>query len=56
MEAPIFRFKEFNAPYVEMTLGELFDERTERAVGNEELLSVTQSNGVIKQSESDKKM
>lgn len=36
-------------------LGEVFNERTERAKGNEELLSVTINNGVIRQIDSDKR-
>lgn len=36
-------------------LGEIFKERTERATGDEELLSVTIGNGVIRQADSDKR-
>lgn len=36
-------------------MGEVFNERTERAKGNEELLSVTINNGVIRQIDSDKR-
>lgn len=36
-------------------MGEVLKERTERAKGNEELLSVTISNGVIRQVDSDKR-
>lgn len=55
MKEPKYRFSEFNTPYTTTLLGDCFEERTEKSEGNEELLSVTQSNGVIKQSESDKK-
>ena len=36
-------------------MGEVFAERTERANGDEELLSVTIANGVIRQADSDKR-
>lgn len=36
-------------------MGDVFDERSERASGNEELLSVTISNGVIRQIDSEKR-
>ena len=39
----------------EKRLGDVFEERTERSVGGEELLSVTISQGVIRQSDSDKR-
>lgn len=39
----------------EKTLGNIFVERTERSVGGEELLSVTIAQGVIRQSDSDKR-
>lgn len=39
----------------EHCLGEFFEERKERAIGNEELLSVTIANGVIRQSDSEKR-
>ena len=38
-----------------LLLGDCFDERTERAVGDELLLSVTQSEGIIRQDNSDKR-
>ena len=53
------RFKDENGQdYPEWeaySMGEFFSERKERAGGNEELLSVTIANGIIKQSESEKK-
>lgn len=39
----------------EKRLGDVFEKRTERSVGGEELLSVTISQGVIRQSDSDKR-
>lgn len=44
-----------NAVWEEHLLGEFFTERKERATGNEELLSVTIANGVIRQSDSEKR-
>ena len=43
-------------PWKEHQLGELFDERNERSHGDEELLSVTIANGIVKQSDTDKKL
>ena len=40
----------------EYQLGELFDERNERSHGDEELLSVTIANGIVKQSDTDKRL
>ncbi len=39
----------------EKALGEIFAERSERSKGNEELLSVTIANGIMKQSKSEKR-
>ena len=44
------------APWETVHLGDLFDERSERSLGNEELLSVTIANGIIRQSDSEKKL
>lgn len=38
-----------------VTIGDIFSERSERSVGNEELLSVTIGNGILRQSDSDKR-
>lgn len=43
-------------PWRTVHLGDLFDERSERSHGNEELLSVTIANGIIRQSDSEKKL
>ena len=42
-------------PWEQRKLGEVLKERTERANGDEELLSVTIGNGVIRQADSDKR-
>lgn len=55
MKKPKIRFKEFTETWEQRKLGEVFNERTERAKGNEELLSVTINNGVIRQIDSDKR-
>ena len=54
-KVPKLRFPEFSGDWEQRKLGELFKERTERAIGDEELLSVTISNGVIRQRDSDKR-
>ena len=46
---PEIRFKGFTDDWEQRKLGEVLKERTERAKGQEELLSVTISNGVIRQ-------
>ena len=53
--APRLRVHGFTQPWQKMRMGELFSERSERAVGDEELLSVTIGNGVIRQADSDKR-
>lgn len=55
MKEPIFRFKGYTDDWEQRKLGEFFSERSERANGDEELLSVTIANGVIRQIESDKR-
>lgn len=52
---PKVRFLNFTDTWEQRKLGEVFNERTERAKGNEELLSVTINNGVIRQIDSDKR-
>lgn len=52
---PEIRFSNFTDTWEQRKLGEVFNERTERAKGNEELLSVTINNGVIRQIDSDKR-
>ena len=52
---PKLRFPEFTEPWEQRKLGDVFTERTERANGDEELLSVTIGNGVIRQIDSDKR-
>ena len=52
---PKIRFKGFTDDWEQRKLGDVFDERSERASGNEELLSVTISNGVIRQIDSEKR-
>ena len=52
---PEIRFKGFTDDWEQRKLGEVLKERTERAKGQEELLSVTISNGVIRQANSDKR-
>lgn len=44
------------ASWKALQLGDLFDERIERSLGNEELLSVTIANGIIRQSDSEKRL
>ncbi len=51
--APKVRFKGFDEPWTVDSIGNLFDERTERS-SNGEMLSVTMRNGVIKASENGK--
>ena len=52
---PEVRFPEFTDAWEQRKLGDVFTERTERANGDEELLSVTIGNGVIRQVDSDKR-
>ena len=52
---PQYRFAGFTNPWEQHKLGDVFTERTERANGDEELLSVTIGNGVIRQVDSDKR-
>ena len=52
---PELRFPGFTDDWEHQNLGFFFDERLERAKENEELLSVTISNGVIKQKYSEKR-
>jgi len=52
---PKIRFDGFTNAWEQRKLGEIFKERTERATGDEELLSVTIGNGVIRQADSDKR-
>lgn len=52
---PQYRFAGFTKPWEQHKLGDVFTERTERANGDEELLSVTIGNGVIRQVDSDKR-
>lgn len=52
---PEIRFAGFTDDWEQRKLGEIFKERTERATGDEELLSVTIGNGVIRQADSDKR-
>ena len=52
---PAIRFEGFTDAWEQRKLGELFGERSERASGDEELLSVTIGNGVIRQVDSDKR-
>ena len=47
--------KKCNYVWEQRKLGDIFKERTERATGDEELLSVTIGNGVIRQADSDKR-
>ena len=54
-KVPNIRFKGFTDDWEQRKLGDVFDERSERASGNEELLSVTISNGVIRQIDSEKR-
>ncbi len=53
---PEIRFSGFTNDWEQRKLGEVFVERTERANGDEELLSVTIGNGVIRQADSDKRI
>ena len=52
---PEIRFAGFTEDWEQRKLGDIFAERTERANGDEELLSVTIANGVIRQADSDKR-
>lgn len=54
-DVPEIRFKGFTDAWEQRKLEEFLKERTERAEGDEELLSVTINKGVIRQLESDKK-
>ena len=55
MTKPTIRFRGFDDEWEQRKLGEVLKERSERANGSEELLSVTIGNGVIKQADSDKR-
>lgn len=55
MAKPTIRFRGFDYEWEQRKLGEVLKERSERANGSEELLSVTIGNGVIKQADSDKR-
>lgn len=55
MAKPTIRFIGFDDEWEQRKLGEVLKERSERANGSEELLSVTIGNGVIKQADSDKR-
>ena len=52
---PEIRFDGFTDDWEQRKLGEVLKERSERAIGDEELLSVTIGNVVIKQVDSDKR-
>ena len=52
---PKLRFKGYEDAWEQRKLGKILKERTERAKGDEELLSVTINKGVIRQLESDKR-
>ena len=52
---PEIRFDGFTDDWEQRKLGEVFRERIERAAGDEELLSVTIANGVIRQADSEKR-
>lgn len=54
-KTPQIRFDGYTDAWEQRKLGDVFDERSERASGNEELLSVTISNGVIRQIDSEKR-
>ena len=54
-DIPAIRFKGFSDTWEQRKLGEVLKERTERAKGDEELLSVTIANGVIRQIDSEKR-
>ena len=55
MNTPKIRFKGFADDWEQRKLGDVLKERTERAKGEEELLSVTIANGVIRQADSEKR-
>ena len=55
MNTPKIRFKGFTDDWEQRKLGDVLKERTERAKGEEELLSVTIANGVIRQADSEKR-
>lgn len=54
-KVPKLRFKGFTDDWEQRKLGGVLKERSQRANGDEELLSVTISNGVIRQIDSDKR-
>ena len=54
-KVPAIRFDGFADDWEQRKLGEVLKERTERAQGGEELLSVTIANGVIRQADSEKR-
>ena len=55
MAKPKIRFKGYQDDWEQRKLGDVFRERIERATGDEELLSVTIANGVIRQADSEKR-
>lgn len=55
MAKPKIRFQGYTEDWEQRKLGEVLKERTERAQGGEELLSVTIANGVIRQADSEKR-
>ena len=55
VKSPKIRFDGYIDGWEQRKLGEVLKERTERAKGDEELLSVTIANGVIRQVDSDKR-
>ena len=55
MNVPKIRFQGYTEDWEQRKLGEVLKERTERAQGGEELLSVTIANGVIRQADSEKR-
>lgn len=54
-KVPEIRFEGFTNDWEQRKLGEVLKERTKRAQGGEELLSVTIANGVIRQADSEKR-
>ena len=55
MGKPKIRFQGYTEDWEQRKLGDVLKERTERAQGGEELLSVTIANGVIRQADSEKR-
>uniref|UniRef100_UPI000366B32F restriction endonuclease subunit S n=1 Tax=Alloscardovia criceti TaxID=356828 RepID=UPI000366B32F len=54
-KSPELRFSGFTDDWEQRKLGDLFQQRTEKASGDEDLLSVTIADGVIRQKDSDKR-